>query len=89
MSIGAVQSVKWGSSPMTILPFIARLLMRSKRCSKLVVVDRGNPCNANKTSFYKNKTIKLLLLTVLTFICTITELLLYICEFTYLNMLTS
>jgi hypothetical protein len=55
MSIGAVQSVKWGSSPMTILPFIARLLMRSKRCSKLVVVDRGNPCNANKTSFYKKE----------------------------------
>ena len=49
MSIGAVRSGKWGSSPMKILPFIAKLLMTSKRFSKLVVVVRGKPCNANKT----------------------------------------
>jgi len=45
MSIDAVQSGKWGSSPMKILPFIAKLLITSRRFSKLVVVGRGKPCN--------------------------------------------
>jgi hypothetical protein len=55
MSIDAVQPGKWGSSPMKILPFIAKLLITSKRFSKLVIVGRGKPWNDIKLSLHKKQ----------------------------------
>jgi hypothetical protein len=45
MSADAVQSGKCVNSPTKILPFIAKLLITSKRFSKLEEVNRGKPCN--------------------------------------------
>jgi hypothetical protein len=38
-----------------MLPFIAKLLITSKRFSKLAVVGRGKPCDAIKISLHKNQ----------------------------------
>lgn len=46
---------RWGSSPMKILPFIAKLLITSKRFPKLVVVGSGKPCNAIRISLHKKQ----------------------------------
>uniref|UniRef100_A0A0A9E5M9 Uncharacterized protein n=1 Tax=Arundo donax TaxID=35708 RepID=A0A0A9E5M9_ARUDO len=55
MSTGVVQSEKCGSSPMKILPFIAKLLTTSKRFSKLVGVKIGKPCSTHKLSLFPMK----------------------------------
>uniref|UniRef100_A0A0A9CU82 Uncharacterized protein n=1 Tax=Arundo donax TaxID=35708 RepID=A0A0A9CU82_ARUDO len=55
MSDGAVQSENCGSSPMKMLPFIAKLLMTSKRFSKLKGVNRGKSCSTHKLSRFPLK----------------------------------
>ena len=64
MSAAAVQSGKSGNSPMKILLFIAKLLITSKRFSKLDEVDRGKPCNAMAIWLHKMQFLNIFLLEV-------------------------
>lgn len=60
MSAAAVQSGKCAASPMKIPPFIAKLLMSSKRLLKLEK-DRGKPYNAMAILLHKMQFLELFL----------------------------
>lgn len=62
MSAAAVQSGKCGTSPMKIPPFIAKLLIMSRRLLKFEEEGKGKPCNAMEVLLHKMQFLELFLL---------------------------